>query len=410
MSRLRRLLAATILLVAAGTATAVAAPLPGVPADASLLFTVDADRGTLQRVGGTLRLTLKGIEPAATWFTDRPDRNAGRVRTTQLIDAWADLDFVRVPPNAALVLERAPHKRDTVALELREPVLDPARGTLRFTVRQLDSLGPDLSRLDTQLDRRIARRFGPSTLFIDNAALGGSDGCILGQPQLMATNQPLLHMLPADGRALPIDRNLALASIYGLRFGGDLQTRVVLPSLPAPAPGTRWYVCTEGKFPTQDDLGRGQVGEVDLWIGPPWVLAGDGAWVPADGRTLTDEQRVGKHRGPVFAPRADRVTLPSLSASDDMRWMVCINSVYGEQSSIGQVDLFAGEPPEEGGWIPADGRSLSADEHPGLDAVINGVDGRWTPGRRFTIPDVPSPAPGLRYYIATKNVYPVDRS
>jgi microcystin-dependent protein len=415
MSRLIRPLLATIAALtasAAAAAAAGAAPLPGVPVNASLLFTLDADSGTLRPAGDRLTLTLKGVEPDATWFTDRPDRNAGRVRTTQLIGAWPDLEFDAVPPNAALVLERAPRKRDTVALELRDPVYDATRRTLRFSTRRLDALGPQLRRLDGQVDQRIARRFGPSTLFIDNAAPGGEDGCKLGQPQLLATTQPLLNMLPADGRSLPLRDYEPLAYVYGDRFGGDLRTNVGLPNLPAPAPGTQWYVCVRGSFPSQGHLGEGHVGEVDLWIGSRYLREGDDAWVPADGRTMTLQDRLRNRRwGQVFAPREDRVTLPTLAAAADMTWLVCVNSRYADWVSLGQIDLFAGEPPEDGGWIPADGRSLPTREHSALDAVLNGMDDdRWkSPDRRFTIPDVPSPAPGLRYYIATRGVYPVER-
>ncbi len=94
---------------------------PGVPTDASLLFALESRAGTLvpdAAAGkGHFTLTLRGVERRATWFTDRPQRNAGRVTTRKLFRAWRELGFRATPPNAALVVDRAKSSRDTVAVE-----------------------------------------------------------------------------------------------------------------------------------------------------------------------------------------------------------------------------------------------------------------------------------------------------
>lgn len=408
MSRLRLLLSTTTAVVLAlgvllPAAARAATPIPGLASDASLLFTLDAASGTLQRADGRLTLTLRGVAPLATWFTDRPHRNAGRITTPELMGAWNAFGFATVPPNAALTLQRAPRSRDTVALELRDPVYDARRDVLRFQVHPLDELGPDLARLNAQLDERIGRRFGQATLFIDNAAQYSGYSCVVGQPQLLATTGDVSDMLPADGRTLRVDRNIALASIYWDRISADQKT-FTLPTLAAPAPGTRWYVCAAGRFPASDDLGTCRVGEVDLWISAmSWLREGDGTWLPADGRTLGPQRRRG-WRDDVYRERQDTVTLPRLEAPAGMAWLMCVSSETPDWPFIGQIDLFADDP--GGDWVPADGRTLRADRYTALDAVINGLGARR---ERFTVPDLPSPGQGLTYYISTGGVWPLER-
>ncbi|MBX5442755.1 MAG: tail fiber protein [Solirubrobacteraceae bacterium] len=410
MPRTPRLLFAFLaaLLAATAASPAPAAPLPGVPADASLLFTVGAQRGTLRQSGGALHLTLRGVDRRATWFTDRPDRNAGHVLTSQLVGAWSDLDFARIAPNAALVIDGAHRSRDTIALELRRPAYDRARRTLRFTVRRLAALGPGLPQLHAQLDRRIPRRFGRATLFIDNAGTGATD-CTVGQLQLMATDRPVRNMLPADGRTLPSLEYLEVASIFGSAYGGDVVRTTALPNLPSPAPGTTWYACVHGRMPREGDLGPCTVGEVDLWRPAGAIGFSDPGWVPADGRTLTIQDRLRAERVP-FAWDQMTVTLPNLAAPQGLTWMACVAGTIISEPVVGQIDLFAGEPPRwAADWIPADGRTVSADDYPQLDAVINGTPTPEQAHRRFAVPDVPSPAPGLQYYNAATGEWPLQR-
>lgn len=400
MLRPRPLIALGVALVAAAWATpAVAAPLASVPANASLLFTLDADRGRLVGSGADMRLTLTGVDRSVTWFTDRPDRDAGQARTSRLVDAWDDLGFTRVPPNAALVLQRAPGRRDTVAIELRRPVYDPVRRTLRLSVRALPGLDGRLSRLDARVDRRIARRFGESTLFIDNASSYAWGGCNIGQPQLMAFDQPPYAMLPADGRTVPLRQSEALGSFYGPRFGGELPTSFGLPALAPPVAGTGWFVCASGNFPAPGNMGDCEGGEVDLWFMPPWWRGeSTDPWLPADGR------QAGPNRRAPLGSRQPYVTLPKLDAPEGMTWMVCVGSYRSDGASLGQLELFMAEPPDDGrDWLPADGRTLRVADHMALDAVLNGLRGDR---ERFKLPDVPSPAPGLRYYIAVNGTWP----
>jgi microcystin-dependent protein len=59
--------------------------------------------------------------------------------------------------------------------------------------------------------------------------------------------------LPADGRLLPINGNIPLFSVLGIRFGGDGVTDFALPNLTAFAPaGLQYSICNLGIFPSQN--------------------------------------------------------------------------------------------------------------------------------------------------------------
>lgn len=51
-----------------------------------------------------------------------------------------------------------------------------------------------------------------------------------------------------DGKLLPIQRNQALFSLLGTRFGGDGTQNFAVPKLEAPA-GMRYIICTQGIYP-----------------------------------------------------------------------------------------------------------------------------------------------------------------
>jgi microcystin-dependent protein len=400
VSRLRLLLAAVLVLLGLAAAPAFAAPIPGVPANASLLFTLDAGGGTLTPAAdGTITLRLHGAAANTTWFTDRPDRSAGSITTARLQSEWAGFGFDEIPPNAALVLETAPKHRDTLALELRSMRYDARHRVAVFTARRLDRLDGGLTKLNAQLDRQVAKRFATATLFIDNANPGTGDRCTLGQPQLMATSKPVEAMTPADGRLLQVSRDPVLYAILGNTFGGEVNQTYALPTLTAPAAGTAWNICTEGRFPVDTDYGPCQVGEADLWVTYlPWLRQGDGHWLPADGRTLSRDEYYDY-------TRRYGTTLPKLDAPANMTWMVCAKQrgIYADQPGFGQIDAFVGPPQGLGTtWLAADGATVSTREFTALDAVINGFAGERD---RFALPDVPAPAPGLKYYVGASGFW-----
>jgi hypothetical protein len=150
---------------AAAGAGGAAAQAPSPPGD---LYVLQADGGTLQRSGGTWRLTLRDPAATVTRFADRPARIGGPQRLKRFVAGWG-ATFGGDPPNAALQLDRAPPGRDIVLLELRRPRYDAKAGTLTFRVRPLRTAGGSrLGALARRADARVAAEFGRASLFIDD--------------------------------------------------------------------------------------------------------------------------------------------------------------------------------------------------------------------------------------------------
>lgn len=151
---------------AAGAADAIttgATPPPGVP----LLGVLSATGGTYD--DGTL--TLTGVIPAGTWFTDRPVRRAG----TTAIDDFTPLFFDRNdPPNAAVEIAGADEGADVAIAELSDPAWDADARTLTFTAKLIPDHRVEVAKGHPGLANHIARNdsalpasFGAATLFID---------------------------------------------------------------------------------------------------------------------------------------------------------------------------------------------------------------------------------------------------
>ena len=71
------------------------------------------------------KLTLKGVNPAAVMFSDRPERIVGRVTTKDFVDNWASGDdsFKTDPPNAVLTADNG-SAAEEVTLVLKSPRLE----------------------------------------------------------------------------------------------------------------------------------------------------------------------------------------------------------------------------------------------------------------------------------------------
>jgi hypothetical protein len=169
MTSPRALLAAALALAGllGGSAAAADAATP----PASLLFVQETDSGTLDKVGAsTYRLTLRGVSPSLTSFTDRPARAAGTERATAFIDQWHARGFDDDPPNAALVLHGAARDRDVVVLTISRPHYHPRTRTFTYTARPVKGTPADSLRAFTRRRDPVRElRFGAASLFIDNA-------------------------------------------------------------------------------------------------------------------------------------------------------------------------------------------------------------------------------------------------
>ena len=93
-------------------------------------------------------LTLVGVAPVTLFFTDRPERLAGNMKTSAFIPFWSEGkdSFKSDPPNADLSILEGTTLRQTV-VELQDPVL---RGEdLVYTVKiiggEMPKTGADVS-------------------------------------------------------------------------------------------------------------------------------------------------------------------------------------------------------------------------------------------------------------------------
>jgi hypothetical protein len=73
---------------------------------------------------GTSQLTLTGVSPVTLYFTDRPERVAGNMKTARFIPFWSEGadSFKANPPNADLSIIEGQALRQVV-VELQNPVL-----------------------------------------------------------------------------------------------------------------------------------------------------------------------------------------------------------------------------------------------------------------------------------------------
>lgn len=120
--------------------TVQAQPTGEASGNADFLFVQTARRMTFDRAGN--RLTLHDVSPITLFFSDRPDRIAGNMRTAAFVPFWSRGrdSFLSDPPNADLSILEGGELRQVVAV-LRDPVLDG--GNLIYTVQVLDGTMPN---------------------------------------------------------------------------------------------------------------------------------------------------------------------------------------------------------------------------------------------------------------------------
>lgn len=82
------------------------------------------------------KLTLTGVSPITVFFTDRPERVAGNMKTAAFIPFWSEGkdSFKSDPPNADISLLEGKTLTQVVA-ELQDPVLNG--GDLSYTIKVL---------------------------------------------------------------------------------------------------------------------------------------------------------------------------------------------------------------------------------------------------------------------------------
>ncbi|BDG70456.1 hypothetical protein [Roseomonas fluvialis] len=132
--------AAAALVNAAGPAAAQAPAAADASGNADFLFVQTARRMTFDRTAS--RLTLHEVSPVTLFFSDRPDRIAGNMRTAAFVPFWSQGrdSFLSDPPNADLSIVEGGELRQVVVV-LRNPVLEG--GNLAYTVQVLSGTMPE---------------------------------------------------------------------------------------------------------------------------------------------------------------------------------------------------------------------------------------------------------------------------
>ena len=118
---------------------ALAEPTPEIPKDAEFLFVQSSKGMTFNKANN--ELTLTGVSPVTIFFTDRPERIAGNMKTTAFIPFWSEGkdSFKSNPPNADIsIVEEKDLKQ--IIVELQDPVLKG--DNLTYTVKILQGTMP----------------------------------------------------------------------------------------------------------------------------------------------------------------------------------------------------------------------------------------------------------------------------
>ena len=124
--------------------SALAQPTPQAPGEADFLF-IQSSKG-LSFDKSTNKLTLIGVSPVRVFFTDRPERIAGNMKTTAFIPFWGEGkdSFKSNPPNADISLLEGKDLKQIV-VELQDPTLSSetfSNDNLTYTVKLLQGEMP----------------------------------------------------------------------------------------------------------------------------------------------------------------------------------------------------------------------------------------------------------------------------
>lgn len=139
----------------------------------NLLFTASGASGRFKKLSANrYKIVLRGIDELLTWFTDRPERDAGSISFDSLISQW-DSGFGEIPPNSALVFKDKDGVRDTVVFEQSKPRYNSEKKKLTFNAKihdqkKLDSVTGALYDEAQDADGEFTKTFSDPSLFIDN--------------------------------------------------------------------------------------------------------------------------------------------------------------------------------------------------------------------------------------------------
>lgn len=130
---------ATLLASATALSTAVAQDAVQPAKQADFLFVQTANSMSFEKA--TKKLTLHGVSPITVFFSDRPERIAGNMKTSAFVPFWSQGkdSFLSDPPNADISIVEGKELRQVVAV-LKSPEMNGA--DLSYTVQVLQGEMP----------------------------------------------------------------------------------------------------------------------------------------------------------------------------------------------------------------------------------------------------------------------------
>lgn len=146
------------------------------PSTVQYLFVQTADSGTFEQSSNDpdiYILTLKGVKPTTTYFSDRPYRLAGYITTSDFTDSWNDTtddSFLRDPPNAALQIDDAAASADVLIVELVDVLYEQGSDTVKYRTRIVNLSKDSIELFHARKDpaANFPASFGAASLFIDS--------------------------------------------------------------------------------------------------------------------------------------------------------------------------------------------------------------------------------------------------
>lgn len=121
--------------------------LPGVnyanQSDNSALFVLLSKEASIRATPSGYELTLKGVNPTATYFSNRPARLSGQIYTSKLVDQWNTGEFRQSSPNAVIEtvtfnqgIKHGSHKQNSYAVVIDKAMMI-SENEIRFEIKAL---------------------------------------------------------------------------------------------------------------------------------------------------------------------------------------------------------------------------------------------------------------------------------
>ncbi len=181
--------------------------------DIAFLFALSAEKGSLRidGDGNSGALVLRDVTSTVAAFSDRPARVVRAVPLARFVDRW-DRQFATSAPNAAVVLAGGDEDSDIVVAVLEDPRYDAERKILRFSVEILtEEPGVGLASFRDQVDRRLPRRFGPVSVFVDDAPSPGNEIEIVLMNETDDPAEFTVARAPLESATIPVPSNQQLS-------------------------------------------------------------------------------------------------------------------------------------------------------------------------------------------------------